>query len=310
MALIVNGERVDDAVTEQEFGNIKSAVEAASGNSCCCDRDEEFRGYARENIVARVLLTQESRHAVAELSAAAVDAELERIKAEHGGAEQFYAAVGATPEQDDLIRRDVEANLRVEMLLERVCADEAETSDESLRQHYETHIDKFTTPEKVRASHILIYPPRAEDREERYKELRALRIQACDGADFAALAREHSDKAREAREAAATGEDTKGDDGIDLGWFQRGEIMDEFEIVAFSLRVGEVSPVFTTPYGMHIIKLTDREPATPKPFDEVRDAVSEQAREASRDEKIRVYVKTLEAKATIEQIDESAEETE
>ena len=120
MSLVVNAEHVDNALIEQEFASIKAAVEAASGNTCCCDRDDEFRASARENVIARVLLSQEAHRTVNPTADGEVDAALNKLKEEHGGDVQFYAATGTTPEQDALIRRDLEIHLRVQKLLDGV----------------------------------------------------------------------------------------------------------------------------------------------------------------------------------------------
>src|SRR5690349_21634611 len=69
MGLIINGQRVNDDLLGAEFAGIKSYHER-QGNVSCCERDEEFRGYAKQNIIARVLLTQEAQSTTPEPSAA------------------------------------------------------------------------------------------------------------------------------------------------------------------------------------------------------------------------------------------------
>src|ERR1700709_2277116 len=105
-----------------------------------------------------------------------------------------------------------------------------------------------------------------------------------DGADFEELARLHSDK---------------GNELIDLNFFSRGELPEEFEMVAFSMRPGELSPVFPSTHGIHIAKVTDRRPATAKPFEEVREDVQRRWIEQRKQEKTQALVQDLEAKATI-----------
>ena len=59
MAFIINGERIENAVIEDEFESIKEHYQS-KGEVVCCDRDEEFREYATDNVINRTLLEQES----------------------------------------------------------------------------------------------------------------------------------------------------------------------------------------------------------------------------------------------------------
>ena len=284
MALVINGERIDDAVLDGEFSGIKAYFESL-GNVSCCERNDEFRGYARENVIARVLLAQEARRSQPPVPDAEVDVAIAKLQEEHGGAERFYAAIGASPDQLAAVRRDVELNLRVRNMLEQSDPSAAAPEPAELLAYYEQHIDAYKTAEEVRASHILKAPTRGEQRAVVYEELREVRRQLLAGADFDTLAKQHSDKAQ---------------DHIDLGFFKRGELAEEFELVAFSMDVGELSPVFVSPFGFHLVKLTERKPSVPKPFDEVRDQVLEHFRQDRQQERTRQLVQSLQARAVIE----------
>jgi hypothetical protein len=282
--IVINGQRVDDAVLNAEFANIKAYFESL-GNVSCCERDPEFRGYARQNVVARVLLAQEAMRAHPPVPAAEIEQAINKLKEEHGGEQRFFSAIGAGAEQLDTLRRDVELNLRVRKMLEELSAKDPAPSDAELRAYYEKNIDAYKSSEEVRASHILKAPSRGEQRDAAYQELRQIREQLLAGEDFDTLAKNHSDKA---------------DDHVDLGFFKRGELAEEFELVAFSMTVGEISPVFGSPFGFHIVKVTERKPATPKPFDDVRDQVREHLVQDRQQENTRKLVEELQAKATIE----------
>jgi parvulin-like peptidyl-prolyl isomerase len=284
MALLINGERIDDAIIESEFSGIKAYFESL-GNVSCCERNDEFRGYARQNIIARVLLAQEAMRAHPPVPDSDVEEAVAKLKEEHGGEERFFQTIGATPDQMDLVRRDIEANLRVRRMLEQLAAADPPPGDAELKSYYERNIDAYKTQEEVRASHILKAPSRGEQRLTAYEELRDLRTKLLAGADFEELAKKHSDKAQ---------------DHIDLGFFKRGELAEEFELVAFSMNVNEISPVFASPFGFHLVKLTERKPATPKPFDEVREQVRDHFLQDRQQDKTRKLVEELQAKATIE----------
>ncbi|MDB5174220.1 MAG: prsA1 [Phycisphaerales bacterium] len=290
MAILINGQRIDDAILQSEFSEIKAHFERL-GNISCCERDPEFRGYARQNVIARVLLAQEARRAVPASPEAEVDAAVAKLVEQFGGEARFYASTGASPEQMHLVRHDVETDLRVRKMVEALC-DDVRPSEEVLCQFYEKNIQSFMTAEEVRASHILKAPKRGEEREGAYAALREARKQLQAGGDFDALARQLSDKA---------------DDHIDLNFFKRGELAEEFELVAFSMEVGEISPVFASPFGFHLIKVTDRKPATPKPFDTVQDEVRQRYLDEERQDRTRKLVEKLQSNAAVEDVEEPSE---
>jgi len=94
----------------------------------------------------------------------------------------------------------------------------------------------------IRASHILL-GTESRDKDDALKETEALKAKIDDGADFAELAREHSDC-------------PSGRDGGDLGEFGRGMMVSEFEDAAFDLDVDEVSGPVETSFGYHLIQRT------------------------------------------------------
>ncbi len=86
------------------------------------------------------------------------------------------------------------------------------------------------------------------------------------GASFAALAKEHSDDPGSAQ------------NGGDLDFFARGVMVKPFEDTVFSMEKGEVSDPVRSPFGYHIIRLTDIRASQRKPFSEVREALAREYR--------------------------------
>ena len=283
MPLVVNGQTIDDTVIEQEFSAIKAHYESL-GSISCCERDDEFRGYARENITFRALLTQEAQRTIPEPGAAEVTRAFDKLKEEHGGGDQFYAAMGLSPEQDELIRRDLSVNLQVESLRATACELLPTPTEVDCRAFYDENIEQFSDEDEVRASHIFKSVRKTEERETIFKALCEVRLRLVDGEDFTELAREHSDKPKEE---------------IDLGYFKRGELMDEFEVVAFSMKEGEVSPVFSTPHGFHLAKVTGRKSGEPKPFDSVRTEIESELTAQRHDARLQELVDELKKTAKI-----------
>jgi peptidyl-prolyl cis-trans isomerase C len=283
MATTVNGEQVDEGLIEQEASAIKAHVESL-GNVSCCERDEEFRQTARDNIIARVLLNQEAARRQLAVTPDEIDESLTKLEEEHGGREELLEKVGLQPCQIDLIRADIENGLRVEKTLRACVGEPIDPSEDQVRAFFQEHVSDYLTEEEIRVTHLFKQVPRIEERPRIYDELRALREQALAGADFMALALEHTDKE---------------DKHIDLGWFKMHDFMEEFSLVVFSLRESEVSPVFLTYFGLHLCQCTGRRPAVPRPFDEVAASVRQRLIHEDQQEKSRQLVASLRAAATI-----------
>ena len=283
MPLVVNDQTIDDSVIEQEFSAIKAHYESL-GSISCCERDDEFRGYANDNITFRALLTQEALRTIPEPRKEEVSQAFDKLKEEHGGSDQFYASMGLSPEQDELIRRDLSVNLQVESLRESTCKSLSEPTEAECREYYESNIEKFSDEDEVRALHIFKSVRESEKREAIFKALCEVRQQLVDGADFTEMARKHSDKPAEE---------------IDLGYFKRGELMDEFEIVTFSMKEREVSPVFSTPHGFHLAKVTDRKRGKPKPFESVLADIETELSAQRQDARLQELVDELKKTAKI-----------
>ena len=148
----------------------------------------------------------------------------------------------------------------VDQVRERLTVPEAE-----IEAFYEANSAQYSTPEEIRASHVLLSLDDAEAGAVR-ERANSLLAQARGGADFAALAREHSQDEASAQQ------------GGDLDYFGRGRMVPEFEQSAFALQVGDISEVVESPFGYHIIKLTDRRPGTTRPLAEVREEIVDQLR--------------------------------
>lgn len=287
MALLVNGEEVDDEVIESEFRTIKGHFERTL-QVACCERDPEFRAMAKDNLASRVIIQQEARKLFPEVSQDDINARLGKLIEQAGGEDQFYASIGMPFKDEQLIQEQVSNGVRMDKMMTAVYAPEPDPTEEEVRAYYEANIRFFLTEEEVKASHISLNLGGAKSRAEVFAFMRELRDKALAGEDFDALAAEHN---------------SNKDLSPDLGWFKRGEFMEEFETIAFSMRKDEISPVFTTQLGFHICKLTDRKPPEPKLFDTVKEDARHRMLEQHRDDKFNAFVDDLKKQAKIEDMD-------
>ena len=136
-----------------------------------------------------------------------------------------------------------------------------EIDEETLLQLYDEQPDRFITPEERQARHILVSLPGDADDETiaaARAEAGAILQRLDEGEDFAELAKAESD------DPGSAG------NGGDLGFFGRGLMTPEFEQAVFELEKGGRSDIVRSPFGFHIIELTDIRAEVAQPFEEVR----------------------------------------
>lgn len=138
-------------------------------------------------------------------------------------------------------------------------------SPQDIERAYEDNLQQYSTPEQVRASHILLKTEGKDDAAVK-KQAEDLLAKVKGGADFAQLATTHSE------------DDTSKVKGGDLDFFGKGSMVPEFDKVAFSMKPGEISDLVKTQYGYHIIKVTDKKEASTKPLQEVRAQIEDQVK--------------------------------
>ncbi|MCX6627586.1 MAG: peptidylprolyl isomerase, partial [Candidatus Solibacter sp.] len=89
--------------------------------------------------------------------------------------------------------------------------------------------------------------------------------------------------------------------GGDLGYFARGQMVEEFDAVVFSLEPGQCSEIFRTPFGYHIAKVLDRRAECIRPLAEVKADIEALLFEQKKQRRIEQCIDALRAKANIQQ---------
>jgi peptidyl-prolyl cis-trans isomerase D len=144
----------------------------------------------------------------------------------------------------------------------------AKPSEEQVRAFYQQHLeDRFTDVEEVRARHILVkVDPTADEatKAKAHAEAEDLLKQVRAGGDFETLAKAHSQDAGSAPK------------GGDLGFFPHGRMVPALDTAAFALAPGQVSDVLETPFGFDIVKVVEKKPGGPRPFEAAREQIEKE----------------------------------
>ncbi len=140
---------------------------------------------------------------------------------------------------------------------------QTQVSDQALQDYYNQHLADYKVPNTVHVEHILFKTMGKTDAEvaEIKKKAEGVLKQAKSGANFEALAKKYSE------------DDGSKAKGGDLGWIVEGQTVPQFQNVAFTLPVGQISNLVTTQYGFDIIKVLGHQTAHTKSFEEVRSSI-------------------------------------
>ncbi len=135
-------------------------------------------------------------------------------------------------------------------------------SEDEVRKFYQDNLPLYTQPEERRASHILVKADKGASADEKAKA--RARAQAL-------LDEVRANPKRFAEVAKAKSEDPgSAPTGGDLDFFSRGAMVKGFEDAVFGMKVGDLSGLVETDFGLHIIQLTAVRGGQQRPFDAVR----------------------------------------
>jgi peptidyl-prolyl cis-trans isomerase C len=257
-------------------------------------RQAEARAEILDYLVANVLIDQYLQQRQVAVPPADVEARLTLLRDELKKAgKTFEKAL----EEMGLSETELRNELTGELRWEKFC--DAQATEPVLRDIFTKNLDMFDGS-RVRARHILLKKEDGPTAELEGK-LRQIRKQIEEQAarerpkldaisDVTAREQARNRLLEDAFATAARAESkcpSKAEGG-DLGWFPRsGAMVEPFARAAFALKTGEMSDVVQTPFGCHLILVTDRRPGGETKFEDVRDVVKDVYAE-----KLREYLTT------------------
>jgi parvulin-like peptidyl-prolyl isomerase len=185
--------------------------------------------------------------------------------------------------------------LQMEKLLEANYPEQMKVTDANAKKFYDDNPKYFQKPEQVRASHILC----AVDIKDPCKvpQLKVAAKKKADdildqirkGADFAEMAEKYSEDLATAKR------------GGDLDYFEKRITLPDYAKAAFNLnlKVDEVSDVFETAKGYHIIKVTDHRDPNTVPFEKAKPGIIDALKSQKEETLVETYLEKLRGEAKI-----------
>jgi peptidyl-prolyl cis-trans isomerase SurA len=217
---------------------------------------------------------------------------LEEIKHKQGITND--AALQQLLDKENLTLSDYTQAIKDQLMILKLINQEIHSSvvlhEQEINAYYRAHPEQFRHPERIRLAQILISVPnnaKEQEVQDLEEHARKIRNQLLEDADFTSTARMYSDG-------------PEANQGGDLGYFKKGELMKEIDKLAFSLQVGEISDVIRTPLGFHIFKLLEDKAAETITYEDAKSQIEERLLLEKTDMAYRLWLKRLRDQAYVE----------
>jgi parvulin-like peptidyl-prolyl isomerase len=243
----------------------------------------------KDMVLEKLLLARAATHQFKDVDKEDADA-LARLKARFPSPQVFQDQLKQAGVTEDELKKRINDQVLIEKTLEADALHDVEPTDKEVNDFYVGHPDLFQVPMKLRASRVLvIVPDKATPAEKaaRKKKIDQARARIAKGEEFSKVAMTESDD----RDSAPK--------GGDVGYFQRGENLPQFDAVAFASKVGVLSPVFESPEGYEFLKITEIKPAGTLPIDDARAAIVQELRQEKTVSEEKAYTEKLLADSNV-----------
>lgn len=256
IAAIVDKDVILESDVEEQMQEAAARMRIDPADSVAIGRlHDEVLGQLVEK---QVLLVEATRQAITIPSAdvtQAVDREIQALKQRIGSEAQYREALAREKTTEQALRKRYEPDVRDQLVIARLVGKEVQAkttvADADVRAYFEVHRDSIgKRPEELRLAHILIaFEPDSLQLRRARVRADSLRNLIVKGRSFEQVAQEFSD-------------DPSARVGGDLGTFGRGDMVAEFESVAFSIKAMEISAPVRTRFGYHVIQVLEHIPAS------------------------------------------------
>lgn len=228
-----------------------------------------------EALILEKMLGLEMEANSVEIKDAEINEEYAKMIESYGGEEEFNKAMEYYNFTDNSIKKNIKLNLGIEKLL----GPDIEVTDDEILSNFTENKSSFDTSDKVNANHILVKD-----------EATALEVveKLDKGDNFSDLASEYSQDASNASNGGA------------LGFFERGQMVPEFEEAAFGMQAGEISDPIKTDFGFHIIQVVSLEKGTQAKLEDVSDQIKDKIKTEKINSSYQAWYNTTKEKYKIE----------
>jgi parvulin-like peptidyl-prolyl isomerase len=284
----VNGQ---DIKREVIFRELNKAIRnyKDKGMSLSADQLKTAAKKLTDDEVGRTLLLQRGKKIGVSATPKMVENKLSEVKASFKSDSVFEHKLKDRGMTLDRYREELRTDLVMDQVIKKEVESKIEIGEQELKKYYEKNNSKYRTQDKTRASVILIKSPHGSSPERKTqvrKKMESILAQIKSGTEFKGLAIKFS-------------QDSLASKGGDLGFFEKKKMFLPFSERAFSMKVGEVSEIFKTKHGLHLLKVTDKKPGFSRSFESEKENIRKTLLRTKSAQATRDYVETLKKQADL-----------
>lgn len=273
------------------LSEFKAAVESYGSRGTPLTAEQEKASLKKlvDREIKRALVSQKAKDLSIQISPETVEKKLQAIKAKFDSDAIFEKKLSQKNMSLAQYKDEIKLELMLEQIMQKEMPSQIEVSPQEIKNYYDKNPELFNSEEKVQASVILIkVRPNAGEAEEKQarEKIEMVSNQIKSGSDFGDLAKRYS-------------QDSLAPRGGDLGFLYKKQMQPAFSEKAFSMKPGEVSEIFKTNFGYHILKVTDKKPETHVTLEEAKERIKETLRGEKLEKQAKIYTETLRSKANI-----------
>lgn len=226
------------------------------------DEKLQFEAHILNNMIMKKVFIKEMDRLDIKVDQATIDTQYNQLITQYDSEVKMIEEIESKGFTIEELKRDFNYQLRLSELTSYASEQDITIPDEELKKYYDENRETiFMIPGKViSARHILI---KIEDINPNIalEKIKAIRAEIVAGKDFSEAAKEYS-------------QGPSGADGGQLGEFQQGQMVKEFEMVAFAIPLNQISEPVLTQFGYHLILIDDRIDANYAPFEETKEYIN------------------------------------
>lgn len=266
-----------DAQIEQLKTSYPNMFSGADGEGRLIDMKERLL----ENLINQKLIEQAAKDKGIRVSDADVQKQIDTLKARFSDETQFEAALKSSGMTVDSLKEQLKQQLINSKLMDTLGATQ-QVSAAEIKAYYDKNKSQFMQKAQKKASHVLF---KTTDKATAQKVLKQIQNGEL---TMAAAAKKYSiDK-----ETASK--------GGDLGWSDGSGYVPEFQAAFAKLKKGQISALVQSPYGYHIIQITDVRPAKQQPLSEVTTQITQIIQSQRKAEAYQQFLDGLRKQANIQ----------